>query len=82
MLGKSRVLLLLALLFPAAAQADTKEEWIALGARVHGGFGPFIPVGIRIGIEALERLKAPRHEVIVTYTDPACRRAPASPTAS
>jgi formylmethanofuran dehydrogenase subunit E len=63
------ILLLLALLLPAAAKAETKDEWIALGARVHGGFGPFIPVGIRIGIDALERLKAPRHEVIVTYYD-------------
>jgi formylmethanofuran dehydrogenase subunit E len=70
MFGKSHILLLLALLLlPATAQAETKEEWIALGARVHGGFGPFIPVGIRIGIDALQRLNAPRHEVIVTYYD-------------
>ena len=33
---------------PAAAQ-QTPDEWIALGRRVHGGFGTFIPVGIRIG---------------------------------
>lgn len=64
-----RTTLLAMLLFPVAAQAETKEEWITLGARVHGGFGPFIPVGIRIGLDALERLKAPRHEVIVTYYD-------------
>lgn len=69
MLRRPHILILLAMLLPAAAQAETKEEWIALGARVHGGFGPFIPVGIRIGIGALERLKAPRHEVIVTYYD-------------
>jgi hypothetical protein len=42
----------------ASAQAETPEEWITLGARVHGGFGAFIPVGIRIGLDALERLKA------------------------
>ena len=57
------------LLLPGPGQAETKEEWIILGARVHGGFGPFIPVGIRIGMDALERLKAPRHEVVVTYYD-------------
>lgn len=62
-------LLAVALIFPVLAHAETKEEWIALGARIHGGFGPFIPVGIRIGMDALERLKAPRHEVIVTYYD-------------
>jgi formylmethanofuran dehydrogenase subunit E len=69
MFGRFHIIILLAMLVPAAANAETKEEWIARGARVHGGFGPFIPVGIRIGIDALERLKAPRHEVIVTYYD-------------
>lgn len=53
----------------SAGYSETKEEWIALGARVHGGFGPFIPVGIRIGIDALQRLKAERHDVTVTYYD-------------
>ena len=51
-----RALLALAMLVPAAANAETKEEWIALGARIHGAFGPFIPVGIRIGLDAVERL--------------------------
>lgn len=63
------LVLITMLLAPTWAMAETKDEWIALGARVHGGFGPFIPVGIRIGLDALERLKAPRHEVIVTYHD-------------
>jgi hypothetical protein len=40
------------------ARAETPEEWISLGTRVHGGFGAFIPVGIRIGIDALQRLNA------------------------
>jgi formylmethanofuran dehydrogenase subunit E len=40
-----------------------------IGPCVHGGFGPFIPVGIRIGLDALERLTAARHEVTVTYYD-------------
>jgi len=43
------IVLALALIGPFAAHAETKEEWIALGARIHGAFGPFIPVGIRIG---------------------------------
>ncbi|MGA7325686.1 MAG: formylmethanofuran dehydrogenase subunit E family protein [Rhodomicrobium sp.] len=49
--------------------AETPEEWIRLGARVHGGFGSFIPVGIRIGLDALDRLKAKPREVTVTYYD-------------
>jgi formylmethanofuran dehydrogenase subunit E len=36
---------------------------------VHGGFGAFIPVGIRIGQDALQRLKAEPREVSVTYYD-------------
>jgi formylmethanofuran dehydrogenase subunit E len=63
------ILLALALVVPTAGHAETKEEWIALGARVHGGFGPFIPVGIRIGLDAMARLKADRHDVTVLYYD-------------
>jgi formylmethanofuran dehydrogenase subunit E len=51
------------------ARAESREEWIALGARVHGGFGAFIPVGIRIGLDALERLKAGPRDVAVLYYD-------------
>jgi len=29
------------------ARAETPEEWITLGTRVHGGFGSFIPLGIK-----------------------------------
>jgi hypothetical protein len=29
-------------------RAQAPDEWITLGARVHGAFGAFIPVGIRI----------------------------------
>lgn len=47
-----------AALVTSAGRAETPEEWIKLGARVHGGFGAFIPAGIRIGLDALERLKA------------------------
>jgi formylmethanofuran dehydrogenase subunit E len=53
----------------ASARAESPEEWITLGARVHGGFGAFIPVGIRIGLDALERLKAGPREVTVLYFD-------------
>jgi hypothetical protein len=55
----------------AAARAETPEEWITLGARVHGGFGSFIPVGIRIGLDALKRLDAqPRGVTVVYYSGP------------
>jgi formylmethanofuran dehydrogenase subunit E len=63
------VIAALAVLAPIALRAETREEWIALGARVHGGFGAFIPVGIRIGLDALERLKAGPREVSVLYFD-------------
>jgi formylmethanofuran dehydrogenase subunit E len=53
----------------ASARAETPEEWIALGARIHGGFGSFIPVGIRIGLDALQRLGAKPREVTVVYYD-------------
>jgi formylmethanofuran dehydrogenase subunit E len=49
--------------------AETPEEWIALGARVHGGFGAFIPLGIKIGLDAVERLKAQPRELTVIYYD-------------
>src|SRR5262249_5997761 len=52
---------------PLRAQAP--EDWVQLGARVHGGFGSFLPVGIRIGLDALQRLNAKPREVTVTYYD-------------
>jgi formylmethanofuran dehydrogenase subunit E len=68
MLGKLHIaIFLVALLVPAAASAETKDEWIALGARIHGAFGPFIPVGIRIGLDAKEKLKADPRGLTVTY---------------
>jgi formylmethanofuran dehydrogenase subunit E len=51
-----------------AAWSETPEEWVALGTRVHGGFGAFIPVGIRIGEDALHRLGAERRGVTVVYS--------------
>ena len=51
-----------------ASRAETPEQWIELGARVHGGFGAFIPAGIRIGLDALTRLKAEPRQVTVAFT--------------
>jgi hypothetical protein len=69
--------LLAAALFAAVALAGTRacaetpEEWVRLGARVHGAFGSFIPVGIRIGLDALKRLGAePRGVTVVYYAGP------------
>jgi hypothetical protein len=55
------------LLFSPSARAETPEEWVKLGARVHGGFGSFIPVGIKIGEDAMKRLNAKPRELAVTY---------------
>ena len=51
------------------AYAESPEEWIALGTRVHGGFGAFIPLGIRIGLDAVESLQAKPRELAVVYHD-------------
>ena len=53
----------------AVVRAETPQEWIEVGARVHGGFGAFIPLGIRIGLDALKRLDAKPREVTVVYYD-------------
>lgn len=64
------ILALLSFALPSAsARCETREQWIELGARVHGAFGAFVPVGIRIGLDARERLKAePRGLTVVYYT--------------
>jgi hypothetical protein len=50
------------------ASAETPEEWVKLLSRVHGGFGSFLPVGIRIGEDAMQRFNAkPRELSIVFY---------------
>src|SRR6478735_5256923 len=46
-----------------SAHTETPEEWITLGTRVHGGFGAFIPLGIRIGLDAVQRLNAKPREL-------------------
>ncbi len=53
----------------APAKAETPDEWVKLGARVHGGFGAFIPLGIRIGLDAVERLKAKPRSLSILYFD-------------
>jgi formylmethanofuran dehydrogenase subunit E len=63
------VVLLAASVTTGFARAETPEEWIMLGARVHGAFGAYIPVGIRIGLDALQRLDAKPREVTVLYYD-------------
>jgi len=65
--GVALVVLVAVSVVSGAGRAETPEQWIELGARVHGGFGAFIPAGIRIGLDALERLKAERRGVTVTF---------------
>jgi formylmethanofuran dehydrogenase subunit E len=75
MIKVRHTLLAAALLLPVAAHAETKDEWISLGSRIHGAFGPFIPVGIRIGLDARDKLKADPRGLTVTYyngTKPPC----------
>ena len=50
-----------------STRAETPEEWVALGTRVHGFFGGFIPAGIRIGLDAKERLKAEPRKLSILY---------------
>lgn len=59
----------LIVLVASPAFAETPDEWIALGARVHGAFGAFIPLGIKIGLDASQRLKSQPRELSVTYYD-------------
>ena len=51
----------------AVARAETPEEWVKLLTRVHGGFGSFLPVGIRIGEDAMKRLDAKPRELAVVF---------------
>ena len=59
---------LMLVIFAVASRAETPDEWVQLGTRIHGFFGGFIPAGIRIGMDAKERLKAdPRGLTILYY---------------
>src|SRR5262245_59450992 len=59
--------LALAIAMLAPARAESPDEWIKLGTRIHGGFGAFIPAGLRIGLDALDRLKTEPRGVTVTF---------------
>jgi hypothetical protein len=61
--------ILIAGVIAAPARAERPDEWIALGTRVHGAFGAFIPLGIRIGLDAVSRLHAKPRELAVVYHD-------------
>jgi hypothetical protein len=58
---------LLAFLILPVARSETPEQWVALLARVHGGFGAFLPVGTRVGEDAMKRLNAKPRELDVTF---------------
>ncbi|MBE9009208.1 formylmethanofuran dehydrogenase subunit E family protein [Pseudanabaenaceae cyanobacterium LEGE 13415] len=49
------------------SQVQTPEQWIELGQRVHGGFGSYIALGIRIGLDAVQQLNANPRDLDVTY---------------
>jgi hypothetical protein len=66
---KAGVLALALVIFGSPSNAETPDEWVALGARVHGAFGAFIPVGIKIGLDAVNRLNAKPRELTVLYYD-------------
>jgi hypothetical protein len=66
---KRYVAAVLIVLLASPVLAETPDEWVALGTRVHGGFGSFIPLGIKIGLDASERLKAQPRELSITYYD-------------
>lgn len=53
----------------STARAETPEQWAALGARVHGGYGAFIPLGVKIGLDAMARLKAEPRSLSILYHD-------------
>ncbi len=67
--------MLAALAFVAAmpskvgAHEVSASDWIAVGERVHGGYGSLIALGVRIGLDARERLSAQPRDLDVTCFD-------------
>lgn len=62
------LLICFSLAYPAVIiRAEKPDEWVRLGQRVHGGFGTYIALGIRIGLDALKRLEAKPRDLDVTY---------------
>jgi hypothetical protein len=66
---KAGLLAFAVLICGSPSNAETPDEWVALGARVHGAFGAFIPLGIKIGLDAVKRLDAKPRELTVLYYD-------------
>jgi formylmethanofuran dehydrogenase subunit E len=50
-----------------SSKAETPEEWVQIGTRIHGFFGGFVPAGIRIGLDAQERLNAQPRELSILF---------------
>ncbi len=44
-----------------------RDSFMALGEAIHGGFGPLIAVGIRLGDDAMKQLGAGPRQLDVTY---------------
>jgi formylmethanofuran dehydrogenase subunit E len=51
----------------ATVRAETPEQWVSILTRVHDGFGSFLPVGIRIGEDAMKRLDVNPRELSVLF---------------
>jgi len=66
---RSGLAALLAFAGALAHAQSSPEEWVALGERVHGGFGTYIALGIRIGEDAVRELGAQPRELDVTLFD-------------
>jgi formylmethanofuran dehydrogenase subunit E len=54
---------------PIPTGAQTPAQWVQLGHQVHGDFGSYIALGIRIGLDARHRLHAEPHQMSVVYQD-------------
>jgi formylmethanofuran dehydrogenase subunit E len=63
----TRLCFFVLLLLCSGARGETPEQWVTLLSRVHGGFGSFLPVGIRIGEDAIKRLGAGPRELSVVF---------------
>ena len=57
-MGLRIAVLSLLLIGNGGARAETPEQWVELLTRVHGGFGSFLPAGIRIDEDAMQRLNS------------------------
>lgn len=60
---RSGLLGLLAPVTASTARAETSDEWVKLGERIHGGFGSYIALGIRVHLHAVEQLHTKLREL-------------------